>query len=309
MARGEAPGQRNFSTNDFRLLARLPAEVAFAWSLPVDHLYRLTLALARRRKPQLITNRLVALEAVVGGRRLSEPLKQVAQRHAAYSIFERLLVLRCWRPGGWRPDGRLEGREHLDQALAAGRGALLWAGPFVFTPLSAKIVLRQEGFLVTHLSRFTHGFSGTRLGRRVLNPLRTRIEENVLAERVVLPPGDSVGALRLLRRRLAKNRIVSIRALPIGRRRIEVPFLDGCFQVANGAPALAAATGAALLPMLSIAETPARHVTIIEPPLTSSNPDPRGAATELVAQYAAVLERHALRWPDQYSYWYDTWEG
>ena len=45
-----------------------------------------------------------------------------------------------------------------------------------------------------HLSRYSHGYSPTRLGARWLNPVRTGVEARYLAERIVVgPEGSTVG--------------------------------------------------------------------------------------------------------------------
>ena len=118
--------------------------------------------------------------------------------------LNQLCFVASWRPGGWSPQITVTGTEHLHVALAAGRGAVLWVAPFVFAPLVAKRGLHQAGFSVHHLSRPSHGFSSTRLGMAVLNPIRTRIEDRYLAERITIPrSGETTAAIRTLARRLA----------------------------------------------------------------------------------------------------------
>lgn len=304
VASGQSGAQEVWCAADLKLLLGLPIAFPIAWLLPETGLHRLALAFARRWQAPEIARARAQAEAIVGARRLAQPLDQAVERRVANTFVAFLLVLRCWRPGGWRANARLEGRAHLDRALAAGKGVILWAGPFAFTRLVAKITLHDAGFHVSHLSRYDHGFSTTRLGVRILNPLLTKVEARLLAERLVMEPNDKMGPVRRLRRRLAENRVVSITAQSRGRLTIEVPFLDAVLDLANGAPALAVTTGAALLPMVTIAERPGRYVTIIEPPLAlGADRDRRRAAEDLAAQYAAVLERHALRWPDQLTYW------
>ena len=89
----------------------------------------------------------------------------------------------------------------------------------------------------------------------------------------------------------------------IGGRMIEAPFLDAKLRVASGAPTLALRTGAALLPIYTIAPQAGRYVTTIEPALTvRTDLDERSASEDLLAQYAMRIERLALRWPDQFAW-------
>ena len=102
-----------------------------------------------------------------------------------------------------------------------------------------KLALHEAGYAVAHLSRDTHGFSTTRFGRRVLNPIQTRVERRYLAERLVMSDERSVGPLRELAARLKQNRLVSITLAREWRRTRLVPFLDGYIRIATGALALA----------------------------------------------------------------------
>ena len=273
--------------SDFAMLLRLPVEAPLACLLPEASLRRLALATAQRWRADLIARTVARAEAVLGARAVARPLAECALDHAANAVLVELSTLRCWRPGGWQPDVHLEGRVHLERALEAGHGAILWSAPFVFTGLLAKMTLHQSGVAVSHLSRYRHGFSPTSFGVHVLNPLRTRIEARYLAERLVIRPGASAGGLRLLRRRLRENRVVSITLLPIGGRIIEAPFLDAKLRVASGAPTLALRTGAALLPIYTLAPEPGRYVTTIEPALAiRADLDERLASEDLLAQYA-----------------------
>jgi lauroyl/myristoyl acyltransferase len=193
----------------------------------------------------------------------------------------KLLVLLARRPHGWQL--RLEGEERLQQALAAGRGAILWVAPFLFAPLGAKMTFHQAGYTVSHLSRYSHGYSPSLLGARLLNPIRTGVEDRYLAERVRIGPDHQPqAALRLLSQRLRQNRVVSITASAGGSRVIEVPFLGGQMRLASGAPALAAQSGAALLPVMTLREPDGGFVSIIHEPL------PTGGGARSEAQLAAA---------------------
>jgi hypothetical protein len=154
--------------------------------------------------------------------------------------LNQLHYVASWCPGGWSPTIDLVGAEHLHAALAGGRGAVLWVAPLVFAPLVAKRALHEGGFSVHHLSRPNHGFSSTRFGVAVLNPVRTRVEDRYLAERITISKAnETTAAVRALADRLATNRIISITMTSLGMRQADVPFLDGRVRVAPGAARLA----------------------------------------------------------------------
>jgi len=120
----------------------------------------------------------------------------------------RLQILRDLLLRSWRPDIRVEGTAHLEAALAAGRGAILWVGRFAFAETVAKIGLHRAGRPAVHLSRTIHGFSHSAIGRRWLNPIKQRMENRYLAERVVLNDTAPGTAMRRLHKVLLGNGVV-----------------------------------------------------------------------------------------------------
>src|SRR5262249_47637002 len=80
-------------------------------------------------------------------------------------LLLQLQYLRAHRPDGWQPDVELEGSERLENALARGRGAILWIAPSTSSDLVAKQALWNNGYGVAHLSDRSHGYSSSRIGR------------------------------------------------------------------------------------------------------------------------------------------------
>jgi lauroyl/myristoyl acyltransferase len=197
----------------------------------------------------------------------------------------------------------MTGRERVDAALARGRGAVLWVGHFAYASLLAKVAWHEAGLAVSHLSHPRHGFSGSRFGMAVLNRLVRRVEDRYLGERVTMAPASPVAALRTLERRLRDNRVVSISARDTARRPLRVAFLDGEIALAGGAIDLAHRTGAALLPAFAVKDGDG-FVVVVEGPILVDRSLARGAAVgEAARAYAALLERHVLRHPDQWLGW------
>ncbi len=98
--------------------------------------------------------------------------------------------------------------------------------------------------------------------------------------------------------------MVSITVRDIGRRPLEAPFLDGTIALAAGAANLAYSSGAALLPVFTLADKNGGFRVAIEAPLEVAAEAERGAAFERVArQYAALLESYVLDHPDQWFGW------
>ena len=89
----------------------------------------------------------------------------------AHKYLSWLQLLACYRIWRWRPRPKLIGRQHLDEALADGRGVILLTANFVHKDLMTKAALADAGFWACHLVRDSHGFAESRLGRRLLNPI------------------------------------------------------------------------------------------------------------------------------------------
>jgi lauroyl/myristoyl acyltransferase len=293
------------SLHDVAVLVKLPVSTAIAWCLP-EHWWGIAtdrvadLMTAVRRADDIRERR--ALEALVEGHPVAQSPERILGSYAANLRRDQLHYMRSYTARGWHPRIDLVGREHLEAALARGRGAILWVAPFVFSSLVTKMALHEAGFAVSHLSRVGHGYSRSRFGTRVLNPVRTRIEDPYLAERVVIGADGSVsGPLKHLTQRLNANRIVSITVGAAGAKRYRCRCLNSSLELATGAPNLMVRTGAALLPVFTIRTAQQRFLTTIEAPLQAPPRIARGEALEAVARSCAErLEPYVVSWPDQF---------
>jgi predicted LPLAT superfamily acyltransferase len=232
------------------------------------------------------------------------PPRELHVSETAGRFEQHLQDCRELRPGGWHPQIVLHGKEHVESALGSGRGAILWVAPFLYNPLVTKKALHEAGFAVTHLSRVTHGPSDSRFGVRFLNKLRIANEGRYVAERLAMGPGDELAFIRELKRRLNENGLVSITASPEGRRLVEQPFLGGVIAFATGAPSLAFATGAALLPVVTLRRGSKAFEVIVGRGLECSRENSRrDGVVELVRQFVGYVETLALQHPTSCLVW------
>jgi lauroyl/myristoyl acyltransferase len=290
---------------DLGLLGLLPVLAAIAWMLPERAWPQLANQLAGLRlqlRGQRAADEIVRIEAIVGDRLPGFSAAACWRAHLANNYLAWLQLLRCHRDRGWHPMLRLEGQARLDAALAAGKGGILWVLPLAFSDLITKLALHEAGYAVSHLSRDTHGFSTSRFGRRLINPIQTSVERRYLAERLVMSDDNTVGPLRELAQRLKSNRLISITLTPGGQRLRSMPFLDGHLPVAIGALALSWQTGAPVLPVFTLREAQGSFVTTVEEPL----PLDRGRSRDLAMDgaldaCAERLEAAVLKSLDQFA--------
>jgi KDO2-lipid IV(A) lauroyltransferase len=207
---------------------------------------------------------------------------------------------------GARPLRRLveiRGREHLEAALAAGKGAILCSAHFG-SHTSGISVLHASGFPVTHIGRwnwrYKAGLSSTerRFWDRVYAKpvLRYRQRPNIEP----WPGRPQVAALAAAALRANEVVTILIDAPQINdndrARAIEVPFLGGRARLLPGAVALAQVTGAPLLMGFVYRAADYRHqVWEISAPV----PLEAGTATAFgrcVAEMSEAIRRSPAHW-------------
>jgi lauroyl/myristoyl acyltransferase len=232
--------------------------------------------------------------------------REIAMHLQAAKYELTMQVFRAHRPGAWHPHIDVHGREHLDEALRSGRGAVLWVSHFVFNSSIAKIGLHQLGYRVAHLSRPEHGFSKTRLGIAALNPIRCRAEDAFLEERIVIDRARMTTTMRRMRSRLEENKTVSVTVGPWeGRQLAEIPLLGGYLLIATGAISLAHQCGTPLLPVFALRKPGTDEFALhIEAPLSHpAGIDKNRAVIAASRDYATRLEPYVRGFPEQWRGW------
>jgi lauroyl/myristoyl acyltransferase len=294
-----------FRERDLLMLAYLPAMAMLSRVTP-ERAWMRACMLMERPSGRVVgrqSENARRIAAVLSGRVPADAPARLAVELGAHHHYTRLQLFRCRRSPGWRPPMTLIGREHVEAALAARTGAVLWLAPFVYANIGTKMALHQGGFAVAHLRGWRHGLSASNFGVRFLNPIWTGVEDRFLAATIPLT-ADLLSAMRELMHRLSANQLVSITMGSNGRRTYSVPFFDGRLTLANGAPRLAQHTGAALLPVFTVRGADGVLVTTIEAP---ARIPAAVTAEEAVRQHivhgARLLESYVSRWPGQFNAW------
>jgi lauroyl/myristoyl acyltransferase len=223
-----------------------------------------------------------------------------------------VMTLREYLPIAWRPAIRLRGAERISAAEAAGRGVVLWSCPSAFGGLISKKALKAAGVALVNLRSAIHPYSGTRFGMKLVNPIRTRIEDRYLAGTVTLEGAGGVAALQQLREHLETGAVISIAANGSEGTPFEMPFLGGTLKLSLGAPMLAALHGAPLLPVFTVADAAGRFEVIVGPPIEAKSGRHAGeTARELARGYAGALEAHLRCHPVEWRGWFmrNTWSS
>jgi len=230
--------------------------------------------------------------------------RRIENRVFSNRIEQELQYLREYRPGGWNPVMRVVGRERIEQAMQSGQGCILWIAPLFFSSLVAKKALYDSGISVTFLSRSFHGPSNSDFGRRYINVIKTQREERYLFRRLVMQPGGEIAAVRSLRKCLLEGKTVAIAWATYGSRILDASLLGGSFPVASGAPGLAVASGAPLLPVYTTRIDSNTFDVVIGPPIPVPEQVSRqDAVSQMVREYSSLLEPVAINDPAALTIW------
>jgi KDO2-lipid IV(A) lauroyltransferase len=190
----------------------------------------------------------------------------------------------------------LERREILDKAFARGRGVIIITAHF------GNWELLAAGFRL-------EGYPGVTIGRRIyfdrydryLNYLRKTHDVNVIYR-------DE--SPRKMLKILKENKILGIVADQ------DVDSVDGVFVDFFGRPAytpagpaaLAAATGAALIPAMIVRKNDHHYLMLEEPIELADTGDKEKDLTENTKRWSAVIESYIRRYPEQWVWMHRRWK-
>lgn len=185
-----------------------------------------------------------------------------------------------------------EGREHLDEALAEGRGAVLLTAHLGHWEIGG-LGLRAMGYPVNVVA-MKHN---TTLTNYLINIMRARH-----GIRIIEVEDSAYGAIELVKA-LNRNELVAVLGDRVFSDRSEVTtFFHRPVPLPIGPVLLAMTARAPIVPAFSIMEAPGCYRGIIEPPLELHyGPDRKEALQHNMRQVTAVFERYISRYPDQ---WY-----
>jgi KDO2-lipid IV(A) lauroyltransferase len=189
----------------------------------------------------------------------------------------------------------VKGREHLEEALSHGKGAIILTAHLGNWELGAH-VMTQMGHEVTSIA-LEH--QNPRVDR-LLNEQRRRRGVNLLS---------TSGYLRGCYRALREGKIVAL----LGDRDvtgggIEMEFLGKRVSLPQGPARLSVRTGAPIIPGFNLRRSNDSWHTIIEKPIyPNPDDDQEGAVRSLMEKYVPVMEEY-IRWhPCQWAVFYDFW--
>lgn len=201
---------------------------------------------------------------------------------------------------------RIEGREHLDAALAEGKGAMLVFGHFGANQMIMPAI-GYAGYDMHQLSAPSSVLNEKLPEARSQGVLRTR--EMRWKHELSLPVThiNIFGSMKPAFKCLRDNRILGVAVDGGGgEKRIAVPFLGRTALFSTGAASLAMRTGCSVLPAFMYREKNGCGRLVLEKPLrlerAASKDKEASALEENVRRVISALERRILERPDHYLY-------
>ena len=254
------------------------------------------------KRPEIVRN----LRLVLGDELGEEEAERVARdafRFLSCQVIDTMLLR-----GRARSLGRLveiRGREHLEAALAGGKGAIL-CGAHFGSHLSASSLLHASGFPLTTIGRWHWNFTPG------LSSVERRFWDLVCARRVLRHrqrpniepwPGQIQAAVQAAAA-LRANEVVMITSdaepLDGDRTAIEVPFLGRQARLQPGVVTLAQLTGAPVLMAFVYRLADYRHQIVeISPPVPM-----QGETATAFGRCVAAMEAAIRTSPAHWFYWF-----
>jgi amino acid adenylation domain-containing protein len=225
-----------------------------------------------------------------------------------------LAIAETWRQHApWnRPAiAALRGREHIDAAIAAGRGAVLWTCSTGSGSRSMLRSLADAGIPVAQLRGYGHPFSDSRFAMKFLNPVSNRMDDRYVHATVLVHEENTIEVMRALGDHLNANGVVQMDANGAFGKPYRFPFFGGTLYLALGAPTLALRHDAPLIPVFCVPDGFGFYELVIEEPLTDgSEKASADAARALARRYILILERYLKRHPVIWPNWFmrNTWK-
>lgn len=236
---------------------------------------------------------------------LSEPNLDIIVRHTMQNFRKDLLEIWTFPKLNQNRINRLsyfEGIEHLDNALAKGKGAILCITHFG----SWKIVLPALGY------------NGYKVSQIAANPLTFEKDEETSSHNKImqielecessLPVKflylDKGMSVRQIYKVLANNEIVVISLDGIiGGKRMTLPFLNGSILLSTGGASLSLSTEAPALPVFIVRQKNNKHKIIIHKPFVNINNgiDKETYVSDWMDRYVKLFEQYVRNHPDHYA--------
>jgi lauroyl/myristoyl acyltransferase len=235
--------------------------------------------------------------------------KDIARRALSHNLFgtlDDLLILRSPSQATRGCDG-VDGLQHLDEAIARGKGVILLAGHFCAN-LVAWRYLASQGYPALSLhQRRTPNVAQGRLGKRFLQPRRAELRKIAFPDQAYVQDPDC--SLTILRRLRAGGLVTLLIDGRAGTSPVEQPFLGRLQRVPSGILEIIRLSNCAVVPILSLGRGDGFRIRL-DPMLDIVSAPSRDAfAAANLPRFLAVVERQVVENPEEWRLWINFLSG
>lgn len=308
--------QRGISKGDLKELGILLGALAAVTFLPrkywVDYARFVSrLRFSKRRRKGLPAFR-SAIQPVLGSLP-DKRVEEIYRRRLEIFFHRRIEVMREFTLSRKPPKIVLHGAEHLLDALASGKGAIVWTPQFASCNMVGE-VLAEAGVSAVKASATEHGFSKTVFGVSTINRLVVRSENRYLKERLEFDrDGGALVRQRIQAALAGGDAVIITNTTHSGSMFAEFPIgHDGFTSMSSAVLSMAARHGTPLICLAIIATKPfleydayfseIQNDEIVPTTHSTSEPD-YGAMAEIGLRARDHLLEHIVKWPEQYLFW------
>lgn len=213
----------------------------------------------------------------------------------------------------------VQGLEYLEEALARGKGVILWESTSYGKRIAAQAILHTRGYDMIPVHAFRHlggiGPGDDRDSYVLLQVIRryfdTRERERV-ADIIYLARDTSLTFTRELVRHLSRNEILCVAFDGVmGQKYVTLDFMGQPRPFATGMLSLARLSGATLLPMYCTPTDDGGYFLEIMAPQDVQGVEAHNRVPTPILRNARELEARIRAHPDWYRHWHllDNWKG
>jgi lauroyl/myristoyl acyltransferase len=194
----------------------------------------------------------------------------------------------------------LDGIQHLESAIARGKGVILLTGHFCATRIALRYLASKGHAALSVHGRQPPNKAEGRFGNRFLLPRSVQLQRRATPDQVAVQDADS--SLRIIQR-LRAGGLVALQIDARGGTPIEQPFLGVPWRVRRGIFEVVRLSDCAVVPMLCLGRSSGFRIRF-DPMLEIDAASSREAFVAAnLPRFLAVLERHITENPEEWRLW------
>jgi Kdo2-lipid IVA lauroyltransferase/acyltransferase len=228
--------------------------------------------------------------------------RRIASRSLTNTMLRTLDGLLLLRPS-WEKMlhcTHLDGIQHLESAIARGKGVILLSGHFCATRIALRYLASQGHPALSVHNRQPPNKAEGRFGKRFLYPRSNQLQKRATPDQIAFQDPDS--SLRIMRR-LRAGGLVALQIDGRGGTPIEQAFLGVPWRVRCGIFEIVRLSDCAVVPMLCLGRSSGFRIRF-DPMLEIDGASSREAFLAAnLPRFLAVLERNITENPEEWRLW------